>query len=79
MKDMTFMINIGKWGGFYADFSGSWRICLGWVAFTVMFSDIDDRLTEWAAMSDFLEHEGIDRQQVVDIFLEKYKNCQPPE
>lgn len=41
---MTFAISIGKWGGFYAEFKHNWRICLGFVAFTVLFVDIDEIL-----------------------------------
>ena len=39
---MTLMINFGKWGGVYIFFGKvSWRLCLGFVAFTIMFLDID--------------------------------------
>jgi len=38
---MTFMINIGSWGGFYF---GSGRLCLGWIAFTILFLDVDELL-----------------------------------
>ncbi len=36
---MTFMISIGRYGGFYMH---SGRLCLGWVAFTYLAFDIDD-------------------------------------
>ncbi|MHB8089010.1 MAG: hypothetical protein ACYDH2_12265 [Anaerolineaceae bacterium] len=41
---MTFAISIGKWGGFYKSFKHNWRICLGFVAFTVLFVDIAEVL-----------------------------------
>lgn len=41
---MTFAISIGKWGGFYWSFKHNWRICIGFVAFTVLFVDIDEIL-----------------------------------
>jgi hypothetical protein len=41
-------ISIGKFGGLYARFPReSWRICLGFVAFTVVFHD-DWFLVDWA-------------------------------
>lgn len=36
------MINIGKYGGFYILNKTSFRICLGWIAFTLMPVDMDD-------------------------------------
>ncbi len=37
---MTFMLSIGKWGGIYPYFSStSWRICLGFVAFSIVFRE----------------------------------------
>ena len=41
---MTFAISIGEWGGFYVSLTGSWRICLGWIAFTIFPWDIDETL-----------------------------------
>jgi len=41
---MTFAISFGKWGGFYMRFKHNWRVCLGWVCFTVLFVDIDKLL-----------------------------------
>lgn len=39
---MSFIVSIGPYGGFYPHISASaWRLCLGWVAFTVIFKDID--------------------------------------
>jgi hypothetical protein len=35
---MTFIISIGKYGGFYIH---SHRVCLGWIAFTFYKFDID--------------------------------------
>jgi hypothetical protein len=40
---MTLAINIGKYGGFYASKSGqAVRLCLGWIAFTIYFFDLDE-------------------------------------
>jgi hypothetical protein len=41
---MTFTISVGTWGGFYFRFNYVWRICLGWIAFTIFPFDIDVRL-----------------------------------
>lgn len=39
---MTFMISFGHYGGFYFHKDFSIRLCLGWVAFTILPADIDD-------------------------------------
>ena len=39
---MTLIINVGKWGGIYVDGRLGWRLCLGWIAFTILFVDLDD-------------------------------------
>jgi hypothetical protein len=42
MKGLSFTLVFGKYGGFYAKFSKQdWRICLGWVAFTIYFCDLE--------------------------------------
>jgi len=41
---MTFMISVGKYGGFYWHRKYTFRLCLGWVAFTFVPADIDDVL-----------------------------------
>jgi hypothetical protein len=42
MKGLSFTIIIGKYGGFYTLFTRqAWRICLGWVAFTLYFCDLE--------------------------------------
>lgn len=41
---MTFILSIGRWGGVYVSWGWSKRICLGWVALTVIPSDIDKLL-----------------------------------
>lgn len=43
---MTFLITIGKFGGFYVSFRGEVRLCLGWIAFTVFPFDLETRLLE---------------------------------
>ena len=48
MKGLTLMINFGAYGGIYAKiYKISARICLGWVAFTVINQDIDYILEEY--------------------------------
>lgn len=41
---MTFMLSIGRWGGFYRYRGFGLRLCLGWVALTWLPADIDDLL-----------------------------------
>ena len=56
MNGFGIMISIGKWGGFYVYTEGwSKRICLGWVAITLVPSDGDAILE--AAMRYFIEHD----------------------
>ena len=39
---MTIAISVGRWGGIYTQPGRkSWRLCLGFVAFTVIFQDLD--------------------------------------
>jgi len=38
---MTFIISFGKYGGFYFYNENTFRVCLGWVAFTWFPFDID--------------------------------------
>lgn len=42
---MSIIINFGKWGGVYFSHVYSWRLCLGWVAITVMPRDLDEVVT----------------------------------
>lgn len=43
MKGLSFTICIGKYGGFYAHtHETNWRLCLGWVAFTLYFVDLEE-------------------------------------
>lgn len=41
---MTLMFSVGKWGGFYFYRRFSWRVCLGWFAFTWFPADFDDKI-----------------------------------
>lgn len=38
---MSFIISIGKYGGFYVK---AGRVCLGWIAFSFIPFDVDDVL-----------------------------------
>ena len=46
---MTFIINVGKWGGIYWHRGFVTRLCLGWVAFSFLPIDIDKLwgMQEW--------------------------------
>lgn len=44
---MTIMFSIGKWGGFYWHRDFSIRLCLGWVAITLLPVDVDE-IMNWA-------------------------------
>jgi len=39
---MTLIINVGKWGGIYWYHGFGWRLCLGWIAFSILPVDIDE-------------------------------------
>jgi len=41
---MTFTVSFGKWAGFYIFKGYTFRVCLGWVAFTYFPIDIDEIL-----------------------------------
>lgn len=43
---MSLIISIGRYGGFYLLNGYTKRICLGWLAITLVFADIDDILSE---------------------------------
>jgi len=50
---MTFALSVGRWGGFYFERSEmSWRLCLGWMAFTLLFEDLDVCLGRLVAKLD---------------------------
>lgn len=50
---MTFTINAGKYGGFYIySDKYSCRLCLGWIAFTIMRYDLDLVLAHLFDMAD---------------------------
>lgn len=38
---MSVILSFGKWGGFYASRGYTWRVCLGFVALTIIPQDID--------------------------------------
>ena len=42
MSGLSFIVSVGKWGGFYLMLGYSWRICLGFIAFTIIPDDIDN-------------------------------------
>lgn len=38
---MSLILSVGRWGGIYYHFGWTWRICLGWIALTVVPRDFD--------------------------------------
>jgi hypothetical protein len=45
-RGISIVLSIGRWGGFYACRGACWRLCLGWLAFTVYpYDDLD--LSVW--------------------------------
>jgi hypothetical protein len=45
---MAIVISIGKWGNVYFYHGFGWRLCLGWIAITVLSVD-GDVILDWAA------------------------------
>ena len=43
---MTIALSFGRWGGIYVAFGYTWRVCLGWVALTVIPRDLDGLLVQ---------------------------------
>lgn len=43
---MALMLSFGKYGGFYWHKGYSKRLCLGWIAITLIPKDIDDILSK---------------------------------
>jgi len=63
---VTIALSFGKYGGFYAHFSGAaWRVCLGWMALTVLFMDLDNWLEEWLDRAEQRQAEDL-VSQVLD-------------
>lgn len=75
-KGVSFIINIGSYGGFYTSFStASWRICLGWICFTLLFKDIDWMFGEWMVMGNYISKQGVSVTKLVEEYdHERRKN-----
>ena len=59
---MTILISIGEWGGVYVKASRRvFRMCLGWVALTLMPIDGDLILLLASIGADALEEESVDQ------------------
>lgn len=53
-KGLTFYICFGKYGGFGFNKDGdSFRVCLGWVSFCVLFFDIESLLLSLAGVKEW--------------------------
>ena len=55
---MSIILSFGKWGGVYAHGGHSWRLCLGWVAITLLPEDIDDVLGDAVKYRRIAKHTG---------------------
>lgn len=44
---MSLILSIGKYGGFYIYTKQSFRVCIGWIAITILFEDIDLIITDY--------------------------------
>ena len=54
MNGLTFTVCFGSYGGFYFN---RWRVCLGWVAFTVYAYDLE------SAIAILCEQSGVDLEK----------------
>lgn len=54
----TFFITIGSFGGFYMKTykTGTMRMCLGWIAFTICFYDAETEFTRIIEKSKNINH-----------------------
>ena len=52
-RGLTLIINVGGWGGFYTHRGIlGLRLCLGFIAFTIMLGDIDWILSEYCDLRE---------------------------
>jgi len=50
---VTIALSFGAWGGFYVERGEiSWRVCLGWIALTLLFEDLDVWLERYVDLSE---------------------------
>jgi len=50
---VTIALSFGPWGGFYLERGEiSWRLCLGWIALTLLFEDLDVWLERYVDLSE---------------------------
>ena len=47
---MSIVINFGAWGGFYVIWGYTKRVCLGWMAITLVPFDVDQVMLKVAEM-----------------------------
>lgn len=68
---MTLNISIGKWGGIYISLSReSWRLCLGFIAFTIFWFDLDFMLEGMADALGKCNNEN----QALHNWIRDYRN-----
>lgn len=79
---MTIIVNIGAWGGFYISRGRStpptppWpstRLCLGWVAFTILPFDIDPVLARLTGMVNAVRAERERCARIADRYAQDMK------
>jgi len=50
---MSIALSFGKWGGFYFEPGDmAWRLCLGWMALTLLFEDLDVWLERYVSLCE---------------------------
>ena len=59
MNGLGILISIGKWGGIYYHKGWMFRLCIGWIAITLIPKDGDDFLEE---AIDLLEQQYVESE-----------------
>jgi len=54
-RGLGVIISVGRWGGIYIKMAWAWRVCLGWIAITVIPRDGDDLLAAAAEYGKLME------------------------
>ena len=71
-KGLSLTLVFGKYGGVYFfSTSTSWRICLGWVALTIYFVDLEEFITSLKDKVKVLGDELEDNQKSIEILKEE--------
>jgi len=64
-RGLGIIISIGRWGGCYKKWSswGCFRLCLGWIALTVILRDGDDVLLAASKYGEMMENKEADNAE----------------